>query len=118
LNQPLVLVHVVDAGLARCRRQFFAWPARNAGEENAMNFDERIEGDFRIYAGALEGPKGDGYIAAVVVNQIGGAANTPREVYRDETLACGHRWASASAALLYAVNKARQVISSGRYRLA
>ena len=83
-----------------------------------MNFDERIEGDYRIYAGALEGPMGDGYIAAVVVNRIGGAADIAHEIYRDETLACGHRWASADAALLYAVTKARQVISSEPHRLA
>ena len=83
-----------------------------------MNFDERIEGDYRIYAGALEGPMGDGYIAAVVVNRIGSSSDAPREIYRDETMACGHRWASADAALLYAVTKARQVINSERYRLA
>ena len=79
-----------------------------------MNFDERIEGDYKIFAGALESPRGDGYIAAVVVNRISGASNTPREVYRDEKLACGHRWASADAALLYAVAKAREVISAQR----
>jgi len=36
-----------------------------------MHFDERNEGDCRIYAGALESPRGGGYVAAVVVNRLG-----------------------------------------------
>ena len=50
-----------------------------------MHFDERNEGDFHIYAGALEGPRGDGYIAAVVVmRRMRGrtAVAKPRELYR------------------------------------
>ena len=44
-----------------------------------MIFDERTEGDYRIYAGALEAPRGQGYIAALVVNRIGDAGHKPRE---------------------------------------
>ena len=37
-----------------------------------MHFDERNVGDYRIFAGALEAPKGDGYIAAMIVQRIQG----------------------------------------------
>jgi len=82
-----------------------------------MNFDERIEGDYRIYAGALEAVQGDGYIAAVVINRVSGDKHLLREAFRDESLACGHRWPSPDAALLYALNKARELINTERFRL-
>ncbi|WP_372527442.1 hypothetical protein [Piscinibacter sp.] len=75
-----------------------------------MKLAERDEGDYRIYMGSLEGPQGDGYIAAVVVNRVRGTERAPREVFRDESLACGHRWPSSDAALSYALSKARKVI--------
>ncbi|CAN7219823.1 hypothetical protein [Rhizobacter sp. LjRoot28] len=83
-----------------------------------MHFDERMEGDYRIYAGALEGPSGDGYIAAVVVSRVSGTDSPPREAYRDESIACGHRWPSPEAALRQALSRAREVIYKERYRLA
>ena len=73
-----------------------------------MHFDERKIGDYRVYTGALEGPQGDGYIAALVVLREHGG--TPREIVRDESLACGHRWPSADAALAYAMTKAQDII--------
>ena len=76
-----------------------------------MQFDERTVGPYRIYAGALEAPQGDGYIAAVVVKRVEREPHAGREAYRDESLACGHRWASAHEALLYAVERARDIIS-------
>ena len=76
-----------------------------------MQFDERTVGPYRIYAGALEAPQGDGYIAAVVVKRVERELHAGREAYRDESLACGHRWASAHEALLYAVERARDIIS-------
>jgi hypothetical protein len=82
-----------------------------------MLFDERSDGDYRIYAGALEAPRGHGYIAAVVVNRVKGMANTPREAFRDDSLACGHRWLSPEEALVYALNKAREVIHREHHRL-
>ena len=73
-----------------------------------MHFDERKIGDYRVFAGALEGLMGDGYIAALIVQRVqGGAA---REILRDESLACGHRWPSAEAALAFAMSKAHDVI--------
>lgn len=75
-----------------------------------MHFDERTIGDYRIFAGALEAPKGDGYTATMIVQRLRGVPNTPREAYRDECLAGGHRWESPDAALSYALNKAQEVI--------
>jgi len=86
--------------------------------EPNMNFDEKLEGDYRIFAGAVESIQGDGYIAAVVINRVRGDQHTLREAYRDESLACGHRWASPDAALQYAVTKACELIHTERTRLA
>jgi hypothetical protein len=72
---------------------------------NQMHFDERKIGDYFIYTGALEGPQGDGYIAALVVQDT-----ERREILRDESMACGHRWPSADAALAYAMGKAHELI--------
>jgi hypothetical protein len=83
-----------------------------------MLFDERNEGDYRIYAGALEAPQGDGYLAAVVISRLRGVTNAPREAYRDTALAAGYRWASARDALTYAVAKGVEMIRSERQRLA
>lgn len=83
-----------------------------------MQFHERDEGDYRIYAGALESKAGDGYIAAVVVSRVHGASHAPREAYRDDSLACGHRWARAAEALRYAIGKGREVVKTEPHRLA
>ena len=82
-----------------------------------MHFDERDEGDYRIYAGALEEPSG-GYIAAVVVRRVRGVQGAQREAYRDESLACGHRWRSPQEAMVYALDRARELIHRERHRLA
>ena len=76
-----------------------------------MHFDELTEGPYRIYVGALEAPQGDGYIAAVVVKRLERESSAGREAYRDESLACGHRWASPDDALGYAVARAREIIA-------
>jgi hypothetical protein len=83
-----------------------------------MTLDERDEGDYRIYAGALEGVHGDGYIAAVVVSRVRNTDRAPREAFRDEALACGHRWARPEEALSYAIGKGREVVRTERMRLA
>lgn len=82
-----------------------------------MIFDERAEGDYRIYAGALEAPRGHGYIAALVVNRVRGTTGAPREAFRDDSLAGGHRWPSAHAALSYALNRAQRLIRCEPQRL-
>ncbi|MBC8058683.1 MAG: hypothetical protein H7Y61_19100 [Rhizobiales bacterium] len=81
-----------------------------------MHFDERKIGDYRVYTGALEGPQGDGYIAALVVQREHNGS--PREILRDESLACGHRWPSPDAALAYAMSKAQDVIRKQSAMLA
>ena len=75
-----------------------------------MKFEERVDGDYRIYAGALDVLRGDGYIAAVVVNRTGSQHAKGQEVFRDESLACGHRWSTADEALMFALCKAREWI--------
>jgi hypothetical protein len=80
-----------------------------AGRRRTVHFDERNVGDYRIYAGALEAPRGDGYIAAMIVQRVHGVP-APREALRDESLACGHRWESPADALAYAITKAQEAI--------
>jgi hypothetical protein len=75
-----------------------------------MHFDEVDDGDFRIYAGALESKLGDGYTASVVMKRVRGAGANCDEVFREEGIACGHRWATPSEALSYAVTLAARVI--------
>lgn len=76
-----------------------------------MHFQEITEGEYRIYVGALESPIGDGYTAALVVRREGGVpGQVARDAYRDDSLACGHRWATADDALSYALRKGRQFI--------
>lgn len=84
-----------------------------------MQFQESHEGDYRIYVGALEAPRGDGYIAAVVVNRERGAVpGRNREAFRDDSLACGYRWRSPDEALQYALARARELIRSRSQMLA
>lgn len=83
-----------------------------------MRFQECHEGDYRIYVGALEAPRGDGYIAAVVVNRVRGISSANREAYRDDSLACGHRWPNPDEALHYALTRARELIRSRSQMLA
>ena len=83
-----------------------------------MHFDERNVGDYRIFAGALEGPLGDGYTAAMIVQRVKGVPGAPREALRDESVACGHRWESAADALAYAIGKAQEAIRNRSSLLA
>lgn len=76
-----------------------------------MKFEERVEGDYLIYAGALDVLRGDGYIAAVVVHRTSRHHRRGQEVFRDESLACGYRWPSADEALTSALSKAREWIT-------
>lgn len=75
-----------------------------------MHFDESTVGDYRIYTGVIESAMGDGYIAALIVLHQRTRPHQARELFRDESLACGHRWESAEPALAYAMGKAREII--------
>jgi hypothetical protein len=81
-----------------------------------VHFTERTEGDYRIYAGALEAT--GGFVAAVVVSRLNGVRNAPREAYRDMAMSGGHRWRTAQEALCYAIARASEVIRSEPHRLA
>ena len=83
-----------------------------------MRFDETHEGDYRIFVGAVEAPRGDGYIAALVVSRVKGEVKGQREAFRDDSLACGYRWRSADEAIHYAMNRARELIRSRSQMLA
>jgi hypothetical protein len=83
-----------------------------------MHFDEMNEGGYRIYAGALEAPSGDGYIAAVVVAKLRETGQAPREAFRDTAMSGGHRWRSARDAISFAMARAREVIRTEPHRLA
>ena len=78
-----------------------------------MRFHETREGDYRIYAGALEAPRGRGWTAALVVDREPDARRGQRrEAYRAASLACGYRWPTPDEALRYAVGRARELIRS------
>ncbi len=83
-----------------------------------MQFNECHEGDYRIFVGAVEAPRGEGYIAALVVNRVRGAVGVHREAFRDDSLACGYRWRSADEAIHYAMNRARELIRTRSQKLA
>ncbi len=78
-----------------------------------MRFQETHEGDYRIFVGAVESPKGDGYIAALIVDRVRGELQgRRREAFRDESLACGYRWPSPDEAIHYALNRGREMVRS------
>ena len=81
-----------------------------------MRFEECKEGEYKIFVGALDAPRGEGYIAAVVVNRVkadeGRLREVQREVWRDDSLACGYRWKSAEEAIGYAMQRARDMVKS------
>ena len=77
-----------------------------------MHLDERSEGDYRIYVGALEAPQGGGYEASVVIYRTRGARVGTAEAYRDTRLCGGHRWESAADALQFAMARGREVVLS------
>jgi len=86
-----------------------------------MRFEECREGNYRIFVGAVESARGDGWIAAVVVNRVlegGSAGPRQREAWRDDSLACGYRWPSPSEAIDYALSRAREVVRRRPHLLA
>lgn len=78
-----------------------------------MHFDERSMGDYHIYTGAIEAVTGDGYLASVIILRVRGLGSRPRDAYRDESLAGGHRWPSHEAAMSYAMTRGIEVVRAG-----
>lgn len=74
-----------------------------------MRFEELDTGDYRIYAGAIERGRSNGYCAALVVirNHADGRRD---EVYRDEDIGAGYPWPSAEEALRYALQRGQDVV--------
>lgn len=64
-----------------------------------------------------ESPIGDGYVAAAVVTRWRGRSDVPIEAFRDESLACGHRWQTAQAALDFAIRRGQQAVRGEAHRL-
>lgn len=76
-----------------------------------MQFDECLEGEYRIFVGALDAPGGQGYTAAVVVNRLAaGGDGAERVAWRDDSIACGYRWPTAQEAIAYAMTQAREMV--------
>ena len=74
-----------------------------------MQFEELDSGDYRIYAGAIERVRSQGYCAAlVVVRQV--ADGRRHEVFRDEDVGAGYPWPSAQEALRFAVQRGQDVV--------
>lgn len=74
-----------------------------------MQFDECKIGDHRIYAGAVEGRRGDGYTVTLII-ETRRPGQPADEVFRDESMACGHRWPTTTEALAYAMQKGRGLV--------
>ena len=72
-----------------------------------MYFDERDDGDYRIYAGAMETQ--GGFTAAVAVRRVRGGSPT-MVLYRDEAMAGGYAWDQPREALSYAIANAQKWI--------
>ena len=83
-----------------------------------MNYDEIIEGDYRIFALAVKSPRLDGYVASVVVKRLKAGMDEARIAYREDCLAGGKRWASPATARRFAVAMGRAVIHPEPHRLA
>jgi hypothetical protein len=83
-----------------------------------MQFEEAHEGEYRIFVGAVESPRGEGFIAALVVNRMNVAPGRLREAFRDDSLACGHCWRSAEEAMHYALNRGRELVRGRSQMLA
>lgn len=73
-----------------------------------MILTERGTGEDRIYAGAMEGIHGDGFIAAVVVCGQRPTGCSSRGAFRDGALACGHRWRASESALAFALGNGQE----------
>lgn len=73
-----------------------------------MHFDEMEAGDFKIYTGAVESP-GRGFKASIVISQVRGVT-PPREIYREESMAGGYAWPSATEALRFAMSAGQRLV--------
>jgi len=75
-----------------------------------MRFEEFVEGEYRVFIGALEAPLSEGYTAALIMTTLRGPQGRAGEAFRDESLACGYRWPTAEEAMAYARARAREMV--------
>ena len=71
-----------------------------------MKFAQRDEGNYRIYAGALETPRGP-YRTSLVIMRTGGLSK-PTETYREELLP--RTFTDSQEALEYAMKQAHRAL--------
>jgi len=74
-----------------------------------MHFEQQDIGDYRIYTGATES-RGGGYTAGVAVEQVRNVLHPPRRVYFNDHLSGGHLFATAEAALKFAMDVGQQAV--------
>jgi hypothetical protein len=74
-----------------------------------MNLQERDIGDYRIYAGALDAPRG-GYVAAVEVHRLRGGPRAPEVIFSNDCLSGGHRFETPHEALKHAMDVGHQAL--------
>jgi hypothetical protein len=80
-----------------------------------VNFQQCDVDGFRIYAGALDTPRG-GYTAAVEVHRVSSARSAPavadhaERIFSNDLLSGGHRFAEPELALRHALQIGRQVV--------
>ena len=74
-----------------------------------MDLQQQEVGDFRIYAGVFDAPRG-GYTAAVEVHRLRGDAHPPEIVFSSDCLSGGHRFDLADTAMRHALDIGRQAI--------
>ncbi|MCX2862047.1 hypothetical protein OOZ63_09360 [Paucibacter sp. PLA-PC-4] len=79
-----------------------------------MQFEDRSDGQYRIYAGTMEMCKGRGFLAAVVVHRTG--EGQPQEVYRDMGLSCSYPWSSSTQALIHALADGAHAVRAEQLR--
>jgi hypothetical protein len=106
--QPRAAVH---AGEGRPQRRRRSWRHPNQGgidRSRWMDVQQRQVGDFRILAGALDGPDG-GFLAAVEVHRVG-ACGDAEVIFSSEQISGGHRFAAAALALRHAFDVGHQAV--------
>jgi hypothetical protein len=83
-----------------------------------MKFEERDDGDYRIYAGAFEAAVGGFYASVVIVRVRGAGAARAAEAYRAEMLDDARAFNREDVALSYALAHGSSVIRTRPAMLA
>ena len=87
--------------------------AVGGGTIGRMELIEVDEAGHRLHLGPLESPRAAGYTAALAVQRLD-ARPGAEVLFRDDRLACGHRFATADDALVYALRQGRAWLRARR----